>query len=86
MTIKSDGKIARINAFIADMLGCGADAVYDELEKLLNVIMPKKALGVKEEKLAEFAQSVMENQDRLMAHNFVPLSYDDVFEIYKSLY
>ena len=89
MTIKSDGEIARLNAFIAAILGCDADSVYDELEKLLNVILPKKALheyGVKQEELAEFAKSVMENQGRLMAHNFVPLSYDDVFEIYKSLY
>lgn len=89
MTIKSDGEIARLNAFIAGILGCDADSVYDELEKLLNVILPKKALheyGVKQEELAEFAKSVMENQGRLMAHNFVPLSYDDVFEIYKSLY
>ena len=89
MTIKSDGEIARLNAFIAGILGCDAKAVYDELEKLLNVVLPKKALheyGVKEEELAEFAKSVMENQGRLMAHNFVPLTYDDVYEIYKSLY
>ena len=89
MTIKSDGEIARLNAFIAAILGCDADRVYDELENLLNVILPKKALheyGVKEEELAEFAKSVMENQGRLMAHNFVPLSYDDVYEIYKELY
>lgn len=51
MTIKSDGEIARLNAFIAGILGCDADCVYDELEKLLNVILPKKALheyGVKQ--------------------------------------
>ena len=72
MTIKSDGEIARLNAFIASILGCDADRVYDELENLLNVILPKKALheyGVKEDELAEFAKSVMENQGRLMAHN-----------------
>ena len=63
--------------------------VYAELEKLLNVILPKKALheyGVKEEELAEFAKSVMENQGRLMAHNFVTLDYDKVYSIYKALY
>lgn len=89
MSIKSDGEIAKMNRFIADILGCEPENVYAELEKLLNVILPKKALheyGVKEEELAEFAESVMQNQGRLMAHNFVKLDYDKVYGIYKSLY
>ena len=89
MSIKSDGEIAKMNRFIADILGCDPENVYAELEKLLNVILPKKALheyGVKEEELAEFAESVMQNQGRLMAHNFVKLDYDKVYGIYKSLY
>lgn len=89
MSIKSDGEIAKMNRFIADILGCEPKNVYAELEKLLNVILPKKALheyGVKEEELAEFAESVMQNQGRLMAHNFVKLDYDKVYGIYKSLY
>lgn len=89
MSIKTDGEIAKMNRFIADILGCEPENVYAELEKLLNVILPKKALheyGVKEEELAEFAESVMQNQGRLMAHNFVKLDYDKVYGIYKSLY
>lgn len=49
----------------------------------------KKALheyGVKEEELPEFAKSVIENQQRLMKHSFVPLDYDKVYGIYKKLY
>lgn len=89
MSIKSGGEIAKLNRFIADILKCNPDQVYDELDKLLNVILPKKALheyGVKKEDLPEFARSVMENQGRLMAHNFVPLGYDQVYDIYKALY
>ena len=89
MSIKSDGEIAKLNRFIADILGCEPEHVYEELEKLLNVILPKKALheyGVKEEELPEFAKSVIENQQRLMKHSFVPLDYDKVYGIYKKLY
>ena len=89
MSIKSDGEIAKLNRFIADILGCEPAHVYTELEKLLNVILPKKALheyGVNEEELPVFAKSVMENQGRLMKHNFVPLDYDKVLGIYQSLY
>lgn len=89
MSIKSDGEIAKLNRFIADILGCEPENVYAELEKLLNVILPKKALheyGVREEELPEFAKSVIENQQRLMKHSFVPLDYDKVYGIYKKLY
>ena len=54
MSIKSGGEIAKLNRFIADILKCNPDQVYDELDKLLNVILPKKALheyGVKKEDL-----------------------------------
>lgn len=78
-----------MNHFIANILGCDVDDVYEELEKLLNTILPKKALheyGVTELELAEFAKSVIENQQRLLKHNFVPFDYDDVYGIYKKLY
>ena len=55
----------------------------------MNVLIPKKALheyGVKEEELAEFADSVMENQGRLMANNFVELDRDRAYKIYKELW
>lgn len=88
MSIKSDGEIAKLNAFIADILGCSTDNVYEELENYW-IIFAEKALheyGVKEEELKDFAQSVINNQQRLMKHSFVPLTFKDVYEIYKSLY
>ena len=36
MEIRSDGEIASLNRFIADILECDVNEVYDELEKLLN--------------------------------------------------
>lgn len=89
MTKKSDGEIQKLNQFLADILECDEKDVYEELEKLLNHLIPKKALheyGVKESELEEFTESVMENQGRLMANNFVELSKEDVYSIYKELY
>ena len=89
MEIKSDGEIARLNKFMAGILGCDVDVVYEELEKLLNVMIPKKALheyGVSEEELEEFTDSVLENQGRLMANNFVKLDRERVYKIYKECF
>lgn len=56
---------------------------------MLNILTPKKALheyGVTEEDLVEFTDSVMTNQGRLMANNFVELDRGRVYKIYKELY
>ena len=87
MTVRTDGEIAVMNAFIADLLGCGVTEVYDELEKLLDTLIPKKPLrayGVTEEDLAVFADSVIENQQRLMVNSFVPLDREDVYRIFRA--
>lgn len=89
LELKTDGEIDTMMAHIAGVLGCEKDTVFDELENLLNVLIPKKALheyGVKEKELMEFTESVMENQGRLMANNFVELDKDRVYKIYKELY
>jgi len=89
MEVKQDGEIAKLNKFMADILGCTPETVYVELEKLLNNLVQKKPLreyGMKEEEIELFADSVMANQGRLMANNFVELNRDKVVEIYKKLY
>ncbi|MDD7739223.1 MAG: 4-hydroxybutyrate dehydrogenase [Fusicatenibacter sp.] len=89
MELKTDGEIAKLNRFLADLLECPVRYVYEELEKLLNILIPKKALheyGVTEAQLSEFADSVMENQGRLMANNFVELDRERVYKIYKELW
>lgn len=89
LELKTDGEMAVLTAFIAGILGCKTEDVFEELEKLLNVLIPKKALheyGVKEEELEIFTDSVMENQGRLMANNFVPLDRERVLKIYRELF
>ena len=89
LELKTDGEIAVLTEFIANNLQCKTKDVFEELEKLLNVLIPKKALheyGVKEEELEIFTDSVMENQQRLMANNFVPLDRERVLKIYRELF
>jgi 4-hydroxybutyrate dehydrogenase len=89
MEIRQDGEIAVMNQFLAKLLGCGLEVVYDKLDDLLGTILPKKPLheyGVKPEDLEVFTKSVMERQGRLMANNFVPLDEPRVLKIYKELF
>ena len=87
--MKPNGKIHQLNIFLTDILNCSEDAVYDELDTLLNHIIPQKSLqeyGVTQEKLEQFTISVMEKQGRLMANNYVELPKATVYQIYESLY
>lgn len=89
MEQKATGEIARLNQYISELLGCAATDVYYELEKLLNHIVQKKKLreyGMKEEEIEKFTDSVLENQQRLLANNFVELDRDRMIKIYRELY
>lgn len=89
MELRRDGEIAVLNRYLAELLGCGEDAVYEELETLLNVLIPKKPLhayGMTEGDLEEFTDSVLENQQRLLANNFVPFDRSRIYKIYRELY
>lgn len=89
MRVKADGEIAVLNEFLASRLHCGISEVYKRLEELLNHILQRKTLreyGVVREDIPQFAQSVAEQQTRLTQNNFVPLSYQQILEIYQQLY
>lgn len=87
--IKQDGEIAVMNQYLANLLECSTDVVYEELENLLNQILPKKRLreyGVTEADLTEFTENVMQTQGRLMGNNFVELNDQDILKLYQNLY
>ena len=89
LSIRTDGAIEELNEFIAGILGCETDHVYEALEDLLDCLLPKKALheyGMKETEIEEFTDSVIENQQRLLKNNFVPLDRDQILDIYRTLY
>ena len=84
-----DGIIVELNKYLAGILECGEDEVYDKIEVLLNNIIKKKALheyGVTKEDLVSFTDTVMTKQGRLMANNYTELDADTVLSIYKELY
>ena len=89
MRHRQDGEIAILNAFIAGILGCKENDVYDKLEELLDHILMHKPLheyGVTEEDLKDFAKSCYENQQRLLVNNFVPFDEEIIYNVYRSVY
>ena len=87
MEIRQDGEIAVMNDYLAGLLGCDVKDVYEELDSLLGALMPKKPLkefGMTEADIEEFSESVMVNQQRLLVNNFVPLTKEQVYDIYKA--
>ena len=89
LELRQDGEIAVMNEFLARLLGCGTQAVYDRLEDLLNQLLPKRSLheyGVTRQDLRDFTHSVITGQGRLMDNSFVPLDETRVLKIYTELF
>ena len=89
LELRQDGEIAVMNEFLARLLGCGTQAVYDRLEELLNQLLPKRSLheyGVTRQDLRDFTHSVITGQVRLMDNSFVPLDETRVLKIYTELF
>ncbi|MGF6376050.1 4-hydroxybutyrate dehydrogenase [Clostridiales Family XIII bacterium PM5-7] len=83
------GKIILVNQVLAEILGCNEDDVYEEIEKVLDKLLTKKTLreyGMTEAQIEEFTDSTLKNQQRLLANNYVPLSRDEIKEIFANLY
>jgi 4-hydroxybutyrate dehydrogenase len=84
------GKIKYINDIIRKelCLDAGEDA-YKGLEELLSELLPIKRLreyGMKEAEIEAFADNVIANQQRLLVNNYVPLSKDEIIDIYRNLF
>ncbi|HQI78359.1 MAG TPA: hypothetical protein PK845_02570, partial [Petrotogaceae bacterium] len=82
------GTIKELNRILSGILDCDTFEVYDKLEKLLGKLLQKERLssyGMKEREVEEFAKSVIANQQRLLANNYVPLSDKEIENIYRIL-
>jgi len=74
---------------LAEILGTSLVRVWDELECVLEKILPRKPLkeyGMKRDEIEGFADSVLENQQRLLKNNYVALSRQQMIDIYTKLY
>lgn len=87
--LKPDGEIKALNLFLSQLLGCESTQVYTHLEVLFGQIIQKNVLfsyGVKKEELEDFATNVKEEQGRLMANSYVPLTYDQILALFTEVY
>lgn len=83
------GKIHDLVKVIAKILDCPKNHVFEQIEHLLEQLIKKPALreyGMEEKDIILFTDSVLAEQQRLLANNYVPLSKDDIKMIYSSLY
>ena len=88
MKREPEGRIERVNGVMAGILGCGKDDVYTEIEKVLDQLIARKPLreyGMTEEQIETFTDSTLENQQRLLSNNYVPLDRSEIHEIFAKL-
>ena len=79
--------LSPLEEVFSPLFGCEKDRVWENLNELLAYIMPLQALqeiGMDENTCAEFAASVMKNQQRLLANNPVAMDERQITSIYVS--
>ncbi len=87
--LRPDGDLVELNAFLAEVLGCDVQNVYEELANVLGQIITKKPLreyGMKPEEARAFAESCYAGQQRLLNQSYVKFDVEIMEEIYSSLY
>ncbi len=87
--LQPSGRINDLEALIAETLGCHAEESLEVLYSLMDEVLksePLKNFGVKESDLPVFASDVIKTQQRLLKNNYIPLTEEQVLEIYKSVF
>lgn len=84
------GKIKELSDIMADIMGVSKDGdVFGELDKFLGQLIEKKELkeyGMVETQIDEFTKSTVDNQQRLLGNNYVPLSDEELREVFVTLF
>lgn len=84
-----DGKIKVFNKLIASILNVDENEIYSELDDLFNYIWKKQELtsfGMVESEIVDFANSVVENQQKLILNSYVKLSIEDLISVYRDTF
>jgi 4-hydroxybutyrate dehydrogenase len=87
--LKPVGRIKDLEAVLADVLAVKPEEAMDALYALMDQILkrePLRTFGVKESDLPVFAKNVPETQQRLLKNNYVPLTEEQILEIYRAAY
>ena len=72
-----------------DLLGVPADQALEAAFALFDEVQPRKPLrdfGISDSEFRGFAEGVMSGQTRLLNNNYVPLTIEDMIDIYQSVY
>ena len=83
------GKINDLEKLWGELLGVPAEQALEAAFKLFDEVQPRKPLkefGISDSEFQGFAEGVMAGQARLLNNNYVPLTIEDMVEIYKSVY
>lgn len=84
-----NGKIQLLNDAYSEILGCAKENVYEYLDSVLNQIIVKKPLreyGMVKEQIDAFTKSTVDNQQRLLGKSYVPLSTQELRQIFANLF
>ena len=89
---KKDNKIDALADMIAAQLkkagiACTKTNVFEKLDGMLGQLLPLVSLreyGMKEEEIDSFAQSVMDNQQRLLVNSYIPFTIAHAKKIYRN--
>ena len=81
--------VSELEALLADILGVPAEEALEKAFALFDAVQPRKPLkefGISDSEFQGFAEGVMAGQTRLLNNNYVPLTVEDMVEIYQSVY
>ena len=84
---KKGANLSALESVIANAIDCATADVWDKLFELVDNVLPREplsSLGIDVDTCHNMAASVIQNQQRLLINNPLPLLEDEIFEIYKS--
>ena len=84
-----NGELLKFKEMIARILGCKVEDAIDELNKLLEKILPLRPLhdaGFTEQDIVDFPKSVEANQQRLLTNSYVPMDLQLMERVYRECF
>ncbi|MCI5522537.1 MAG: 4-hydroxybutyrate dehydrogenase [Treponema sp.] len=83
-----EGNIKSLNALLAKIMGCPENSVYEELEKVLDCILPHKKMSAYGAKLSDidlFTTVTVKKQVRLTSNGYIQFTPEKIKQIYSAV-
>lgn len=81
--------LIELKNILSSELGCDVKNSFESLDDLIRSILDVptlSSLGMKEEEIVTFSESVIKNQQRLMSNGYVNLDLEQVKQVYRNLF